>query len=794
MSKKVNYIPKPSRTQNQCTFTLNSSYNSVYIPSLQKTVTPSEAILYDKELYKESVLKYTVNTSKVTKTQKYSQISKGLWSNRTKTFATQSQTYSNPNTTSFLRLNSTNILYNNQIVGSPNNFAGPFQINIPNPYGCDTNSIADGGNLICGINVNPCSNKVIGSIIKPNTPILLSAIPNCSSIILNWAYYNNPFIYATSFNVYDTTGKLYQTLSYSVTSTIISDLLNYNTYSFYVVAFGDSIESDPSNILSAKPLQLGAPENFIGSLALNTACPAINLSWTQPTDCISVLTGYNIYFSNGLFIAFVPYTQTYYTVTNLNYDTSYNFLIVTTGQDYYKSTTNTLQNFIHTSTIQPPTGFSGTAYASDVTLTWLRQSVNCVKSYNIYASNGTSQNVLGNSCIFSNLIYNVVYDFSINAVDYFGNVSTFNTCSVTTNTANLPPINVTATISQIYTPGIHVSWVPTPSFVPITNWVINYVNLTTNVDISLNIPNVNNNTTFVDISNVNFDSSYNITVRSVSNTYYSTPSTPPAFIYLQPLYTILQGNFTYSLSNGSQNGIIFDNYLINHVIKFNYNNYPINLLMIGGGSGGSCFFATSSRGGGGGGGGGIVNTSFMSVMNSNYNIGVGKGGLGSIFTSGDKAGSPGTSTSFNYNANNYSASGSRIAAGKNYGIGGNGYYNGALLNNSFGGTGGAGQTNPQVAQDGSSSNIINKNVINSTIYLGGGGGGGAIDISGGYAGQGTGGTGGNFNSINGQNANNGSIAINTYSYGGGGGGGAYNIIGGNGGNGGNGAVILYWNG
>ena len=87
-------------------------------------------------IYKGNILQYKGNSSRLTKSQKYTQLAKGGGPNRKKVFATQSQTYSNPNTTGLQRINSTTIPFPNGVVGAPNNISGPFQYNVPNPNGC----------------------------------------------------------------------------------------------------------------------------------------------------------------------------------------------------------------------------------------------------------------------------------------------------------------------------------------------------------------------------------------------------------------------------------------------------------------------------------------------------------------------------------------------------------------------------------------------------------------------------------------------------------------------------------
>jgi hypothetical protein len=306
MSNKVNYLPQPprvwSRVQNQCTYTDDSNYDSIYVPLVNKTLPPTEALFLDKQLYKGNILQYKGNSSRITKNQKYSQISKGLWCNRTKVYATQSQTYTNPNTTSLQRVNYVDIPPN-QIPGYPNNISGPYQYNVPNPYDCSTNVIQDGGNLVCNTYVNPCTGQVIQTVsqqqcypttcsdvpgkiidlcwnpkiqtwfpkqryfmnnstskwpvgykgfvsaVTPESPVLLSAESNLQTVTLNWSYVNSICLPISSFQIY-ANEILVQTVPYTNTSTEIVGLNDGILYSFYVVALSRTISSKPSNILT----------------------------------------------------------------------------------------------------------------------------------------------------------------------------------------------------------------------------------------------------------------------------------------------------------------------------------------------------------------------------------------------------------------------------------------------------------------------------------------------------------------------------------------------------------------
>jgi hypothetical protein len=160
------YNPVPprvwSRVQNPCTYippNLPYQYD-VYIPLTGQIVSQAQAIEYDKQLYKGNILQYKGNSAQLTKSQKYSQLARCGGPNRTKVIATQSETYTNPNTTGLLRIGFQTYPYPNEIVGAPNNRSGPFQYNVPNPNNCSGNAVQDGGILVCGTFANPCSGEI----------------------------------------------------------------------------------------------------------------------------------------------------------------------------------------------------------------------------------------------------------------------------------------------------------------------------------------------------------------------------------------------------------------------------------------------------------------------------------------------------------------------------------------------------------------------------------------------------------------------------------------------------------
>jgi hypothetical protein len=181
---KNNYNPIPprvwSRVQSQCTYiNPNDEYLSAYIPLTGQTVSQAQANYETLMINKGNVLQYKGNSARLTKTQKYSQLARMAGPNRTKVFATQSQTYSNPNTTGLLRQNFNTYPFPNEIVGVPNNISGPFAYGIPNPNNCSSNTIIDGGTLVCGTFANPCSGEIIK---RGNTSSTICAPASASNV------------------------------------------------------------------------------------------------------------------------------------------------------------------------------------------------------------------------------------------------------------------------------------------------------------------------------------------------------------------------------------------------------------------------------------------------------------------------------------------------------------------------------------------------------------------------------------------------------------------------------------
>ena len=308
----MSYNPIParvwSRVQNPCTFIVpGSTYTQAYIPLTDQTVSQAQANYEEKLIYKGNILQYKGNSSRLTKSQKYTQLAKGFGPARKKAYATQSQTYTNPNTTGLQRVNYETYPYPNSIVGAPNNSSGPFQYNVRNPNGCLDNSIQDGGSLVCGTYINPCTGEIVKqgvysaiicnpasasdvpgssilcwnnklepwfpkpryvmnnstdkwpdnykgfvSALKPPTPVLTLVSSIDDSSTFSWTVTNDDCIPISSYNIY-VNGQLYTNVPYTTTTITINPL--YCANFFYLTSVSNTTESLPSNTVTTNNIK-----------------------------------------------------------------------------------------------------------------------------------------------------------------------------------------------------------------------------------------------------------------------------------------------------------------------------------------------------------------------------------------------------------------------------------------------------------------------------------------------------------------------------------------------------------
>ena len=201
-----NYRPIPqrvwSRVQAPCSveITTDTTNGNVYVPLTNQTIPQSQYEAEKQMLLKGNVLQYKKNSSNLSKQQRYAQIARGNWTNRTTTWATQTETYTNPNTKNLLRVNSVSI---------------PKPTDIPlNPFDCSGNTIEDGGSLVCNQTTSTCSGVVTNTTFNqpcnfssasdvPGTPVLL-----CWTNKLQTWYPRQRYVMPVSGNKFPTNYKL----------------------------------------------------------------------------------------------------------------------------------------------------------------------------------------------------------------------------------------------------------------------------------------------------------------------------------------------------------------------------------------------------------------------------------------------------------------------------------------------------------------------------------------------------------------------------------------------------------
>lgn len=103
------------------------SLNNMLRMSGNEDTAISDDIKYALAVYRKgNVLQYKNNSSNLTKNQIYSQIAKGMWTNRTTTWASQSETVTNPNTKMLKQLDNGYISITTDII---NNVPPPVDVN-----------------------------------------------------------------------------------------------------------------------------------------------------------------------------------------------------------------------------------------------------------------------------------------------------------------------------------------------------------------------------------------------------------------------------------------------------------------------------------------------------------------------------------------------------------------------------------------------------------------------------------------------------------------------------------------
>lgn len=198
-------------------------------------------------LEKGNVLQYKKNSAQLTKSQKYALIARGKWINRTKTYATQSDICSNPNTNSLRREGGEVICIDR---------SSPYQYDLLNPFTCNEvlcfqtdnsyNLIVNGGILLGNQIVNPCTQTLEKTTsTNPCNWNTASDVPGkiqplCWDLRLKPWYTNKRYIMNTSGNKWPTNYKNFNVAYVPILSVSDSSLSwTYCYRAFYYSVFQD---------------------------------------------------------------------------------------------------------------------------------------------------------------------------------------------------------------------------------------------------------------------------------------------------------------------------------------------------------------------------------------------------------------------------------------------------------------------------------------------------------------------------------------------------------------------------
>jgi RHS repeat-associated protein len=298
------------------------------------------------------------------------------------------------------------------------------------------------------------NNNVSRDTTPPTAPTGLSGIAGNSVVSLNWTASSESDLAGYRVYMSADNGATWDagasTAGSSATSHTVSGLANGVSYRFAVTAVDASgNESAKSNTVDAMPVKpqtqpdTTAPSAPVG-LSGTAGDSVVSLSWTANSE--SDLAGYKVYlsvdngatWSTGTNVAGGSVTA--YSVKGLTNGVPYRFAVTavdTSGNESAKSNTVDAmpvkpQTQPDTTAPSAPTGLSGMAGDSVVSLGWTANSESDLAGYKVYVStdNGatwsTGTNVAGSSLTshtVSGLTNGVSYRFAVTAVDASGNES-----------------------------------------------------------------------------------------------------------------------------------------------------------------------------------------------------------------------------------------------------------------------------------------------------------------------------------------------------------------------------------
>ncbi len=475
-NKGYNYIPEPPRAwnrfENPCAyFTGNTNpEQKVYIPFFKESMTQAE-FAYRYEMYKKgNILQYKANSSNLTKQQRYSQIARGMWTNRTTTWASQSETYSNPNTQSLKRVNYGTTSADGGPIG-PDASLCVFPIINPQ-YNVLPATVTPGS-------VTPIPDPVIPPIIPPVEPLA----PGIADVIM--PPYVEPAAPEPTPLIADggslicsiiedfCTGEIIKNLGgpLQCVSTTASDVpgepqelcWNDGLPTYYPRerrTYGTSGDKWPVNYKEFVPAV--KPDRPILTIeTTNTtnldSTATLTLSW-EFIYCDSVPIVSFLLFQNGIFILEIDFELRSITLTNLPNCTNLDYFLIAHNTAVDSEPSNTVS--IYFNAISPPileevqpTIVSG---ETSVTLNWI-PTLSCppATSYKIYQDGLLLGSTSSTTYTVNGLSYCTTYNFNVTAISELGesNFSNTVTLDIINNwylSGSIPNQFIYTNVSKIY--------------------------------------------------------------------------------------------------------------------------------------------------------------------------------------------------------------------------------------------------------------------------------------------------------------------------------------------------------
>jgi hypothetical protein len=583
------YLPQPprawSRVQNSCSLITSTDNSGLVSDPYTGEIVPA-TVLAERiaMLNKGNILQYKINSSNITKAQKYSLIAKGKWVNRNTTWAIQSTNgYTNPNTTSLKRVGNINIAIDpitGAIIGPttdpptcpkpiikkdlPINNGGGSDIkdpDLPPPVPPSPTSdtfppiipdtpitpivIQDGGVLICSIQENICTGETTSTVSqKICNPTTDSDVPGPIQDLC-WN---------------DGTQTWYPRQRYVMTNS--TDKWPTNS------GYNNSIPNGPpATLSSAIPLY---PPTIISVTAIRNL---ITLTWKPDNTCLP--TAYFDILENDL-----PFRRVNGNIFSIQFNgfncSTYNYTIISTNGSVTSVPSNTVSIYI--AYVDSPIDLNYNVISNinnQIQLNWNDSFQPCItiSYYKIYQSGATSQMYLSTSkSIIINILQCNIYNFYVTAVDINGEESLpSNSIEAIIQYVN-PPTNLSYT-QNTNIEEITLYWTaPVVVCAPIAYYNI-YLgnNIYTSYSTTITINNLENCSSYicyiiaVDTNGVKSDPSQNIlvnvkvlkpvTIININPSFTSaiitwTPPTPPCITVAY--YTVYQNSVAITTVPSSQ--------------------------------------------------------------------------------------------------------------------------------------------------------------------------------------------------------------------------------------------------